>query len=185
MKQSYKCGIYSRKRTISLLAAIGALYAIMIFYGIYGYGKIIENKDKETALFYAVFMALCFLGMTAAVWSTHILSRLAMRCVISEDGIAVRRLFGSGIMLSWGSIACYGVAGNEVLYASMTVLYFSTDQEEYAPKNAKAALAINDKRVILEYRQALFDRLSELMPDDMTKRLKDFDFPGHGAHFRR
>lgn len=185
MKQNYTCGVYSRKHTISLMAMIGALYAIMIFFGIYGYGKIIENKDKETALFYAAIMALCFIGMTAALWSTHILSRLAMRCVISEDGICVKRMFGRGVMLDWESIVCYGVVSNAVLHESMTVLYFSADKDEYAPKNAKAALAINEERIILEYRQALFNRLLELMPEDMTKRLKNFDFRSHGAHFRR
>ena len=170
---------------LSLLATIGALYAIMIFFGIYGYAKILENKDKETALCYAVIMLCCFIGITAAICSTHIMSRFAIKCVISEDGIYFKRLLKHGIMLNWGSVACYGVVGNAVLYESMTVLYFSANKHEYAPKSAKEALVINNDRIIFEYRQALLNKLFDVMPDDMTKRLKSVNFSGQSANFRR
>ena len=170
---------------LSLLAVIGALYAIMIFFGIYGYGKIIENKDKETALCYAVIMGCCFVGMTAAIWSTHLMSRFAIKCVISEDGIYFKRLLKRGIMLKWDSVVRYGVIGNSVLYESMTALYFSTNIHERTPKNIKEAYVINNDRIILECRQALLSKLFDVMPDDMTKRLKNMEFSGQNTNFRR
>lgn len=118
------------------------------------------------------------------------IERFYLRCRFEEDGIHCFGLFWKPFVIRWDEIKTFGRVCSSYSYASADLMIFSTEKEYYPIKDkklerTKKLMRINDKRMIIGYRDRIKMPLTEFMPKDMKKYFFDPQYGGKEFYIQR
>lgn len=102
---------------------------------------------------------------------TGYLQRLFLRFGVDKTGIHGSYLGWKPFVISWDSVRTYAVFAQTDYRYPHTLIMFSTDPDELAPPNYVAANQVNPGRLIVVYRDDVWDALKSNMPVDMEKKM--------------
>lgn len=133
---------------------------------------LIETFDPSVFLLLAIIITP-FVFITFKFFHDGILKRFLLKCSIDDDGISYSGPLWKSRKINWSEVHTFGVYFYSVSYLSNTMIFFSTDRTELGPKTAKDAAVLSSNRVVIQYREDIWDALSEHMPSDIRKRIDE------------
>ncbi len=106
-------------------------------------------------------------------------TRFLIRCQIDHSGIHCSLLGLQRWTLRWNDIRVYGGMGGNLIH----LLFFSTDASEQ--NQLKTIVGVNKHRIVFENRDEFWSVAGEYIPEDMKKRLSEFDATKQSCFYRR
>ena len=102
-----------------------------------------------------------------------------------DDGIHCSGLGWGRFTVPWISIRCYGFVDASYMMTSYRIVFFSQDIKEIQPKTREELLLTRKDRLIMQYRENIYEAAKKHMPADIKRNLEDCFRHNRGGFFRR
>ena len=170
MKKTHviRFGIYDRYTTLFLPGMLGLFCVLSGGLSVFFIKKfLLDNFDPAVFLLLAILIGPWIFVLTG-LWKNGLLLRLLLRFSLDEEGIHCVLPVGGMYDIRWQDIRTFGTLGD----FGSTLLLFSTDKKEIAPKNRQEVHRISRNRMVIRCRPEIWTALAETMPADMREKLQ-------------
>ena len=168
---SKKHSIYDSPSSV-FLPVILMLFCVLsiVLSGFFMKRFLIDDYDPSVYVLLAVTIGP-WVYVIVSLQRNGLLKRLFLQVYFAKNGIHCFLLGKKRYQIAWEDIHTYGFTGCSFSYARRSMMIFSTDPKEFAPKNRMEANRISQDRIVIQYRPEVWAALTQCMPADMCEKL--------------
>ena len=167
--------LYNRRMAWHMISLMALINATVIGFCCYVYFVKLSPTNLAVIL---LLLALLAMIDFCCIYN-YACTRFLIRCQIDHSGIHCSLLGLQRWTLKWNDIRVYGGMGGDLIH----LLFFSTDASEQ--NQLKTVVGINKHRIVFENRDEFWSVAGEYIPEDIKKRLLEFDATKQSCFYRR
>ncbi len=169
MDKPKKYYLYSMYESTLILFGWGVVFIALLVY------IFIKMHDAGYSSEDIGMLLLPLFGLWVVLSISMVRSGLAYRLLLQigfdNSGIHYYILGFPISTMYWADIHTFGICGYSVSYIQRELILFSTNKQEFAPKNIQDANRVSKDRIIIQYRKDAWQAMQQYLPADIRNKL--------------